>query len=135
MSAFHELDAVKGSTFAMVPCPEQKADLEYRTYVKALASDLTKAGLLETNLSNAQYVVLMNYSIDKGKSEVSSIPIIGQTGATSSNIYGQVNRSGSFSATTYNTPTLFCRFWASSCERDTWWATAVVVARSSAVSP
>ncbi|WP_407715625.1 hypothetical protein ACJJWD_08410 [Comamonas testosteroni] len=135
MSAFHERDAVKGSTFAVVPCPEQKADLEYRTYAKAPASGLTKAGLPETNLSNAKYAVLMNYSIDNSKSEISSIPIIGQTGAASSNTYGQVNRSGSFSATTYNTPTLFCRFWASSCERDTWSATAVAVARSSAVSP
>lgn len=58
----------------MVPYPEQKADLEYRTYVNALASGLTKAGLPETNMSNAKYAVLMNYSIDKGKSEISSSP-------------------------------------------------------------
>jgi len=69
VSAFHELDAVKGAAFAMVPYPEQNADLEYRTYAKALASGLTKAGLLETNLSNAKYAVLMNYSIDKGEAK------------------------------------------------------------------
>ncbi|MGU3625955.1 hypothetical protein [Comamonas sp. C24C] len=53
----------------MVPYPEQKADLEYRTYAKALASGLTKAGLPETNMSNAKYAVLMNYSIDNGEAK------------------------------------------------------------------
>lgn len=105
VSAFHENRCGQRLNLCHDSLPGTKADLEYRTYAKALASGLTKAGLLETNLSNAKYAVLMNYSIDNGKSEISSVPIIGQTGVASSTTYGQVNRSGSFSATTYNTPT------------------------------
>lgn len=100
------MDAIKGATFFMIPASSQQSDLEYRTYAKALASGLTAKGMVETTSAlNTTYAVSMVYGIDNGRTEVSSTPIFGQTGVASSNTYGQLSKSGAFSATTYNTPT------------------------------
>lgn len=106
VSTFHELGSVQGRTFVMVPHESQKTDLEYKAYAKLLASGLTRKGMIETSaVTTADYAVLMSYGIDNGKTELSSRPLIGQTGVMSSTTYGQINRAGSFNATTYNTPT------------------------------
>ncbi|WP_027015578.1 DUF4136 domain-containing protein [Comamonas composti] len=107
VSVFHELENIKGRTFALAPRNEQKNDLEYKTYAQELASGLMRYGMEQASADKAQYAVLVRYGIDKGRTQVSSVPIVGQTGIASSHTYGQVNRSAkgsNFSSTTYNTP-------------------------------
>jgi len=108
ISVFHELDAgVAGTTYALVPFKEQEGSLEHRTYEQALKQELNAKGFKEAPLEQAKVIVFMSYGIDTGKQVVTSYPIYGQTGVSSSQTYGTVQSYGSYgtySGTTTYTP-------------------------------
>lgn len=109
ISVFHELDAgVAGTTYALVPFKEQEGSLEYKTYEQAVKQELNAKGFRETPLEQAKVIVFISYGIDTGKQVVTSYPIYGQTGVSSSHTYGTVQsygNYGTYSGTTTYTPT------------------------------
>ena len=91
----------------MVPFKEQEGSLEHKAYEQTVKQELIEKGFRETTLDQAEIVVFLFYGIDTGKQVVSSYPIIGQTGVSSSSTYGTVQSYGSYgtySGTTTYTP-------------------------------
>jgi len=109
VSSFHELEQpLSGLTYALVPSKEQEDSLEFQSYAKLVKSELEKRGMIATPFDKARYAIFMFYGIDDGKQVVSSYPIFGQTGTSSSHTTGTITSYGnmaSYSGTTYNTPT------------------------------
>lgn len=109
VSSFHELEQpLSGVTYVLVSSKEQESSLEFQSYAKIVKSELGKRGMIETPFNQAKYAIFMFYGIDDGKQVVSSYPIFGQTGTSSSYTTGTVTSYGntaSYSGTTYKTPT------------------------------
>lgn len=109
ISVFHELDArIVGTTYALVPFKEQEGSLEHKTYEQAVKQELNAKGFKEAPFEQAKVVVFISYGIDTGKRVVTSYPIFGQTGVSSSHTYGTVQSYGSYgtySGSTTYTPT------------------------------
>ena len=108
IAVFHELPPqFAGTTYAMVPFKEQEGSLEHKAYEQAVKQELIEKGFRETTLDQAEMVVFLSYGIDTGRQVVSSYPIIGQSGVSSSSTYGTVQSYGSYgtySGTTTYTP-------------------------------
>lgn len=108
IAVFHELPPkFAGTTYAMVPFKEQEGSLEHKAYEQAVKQELIEKGFRETTLDQAEMVVFLSYGIDTGRQVVSSYPIIGQTGVSSSSTYGTIQSYGSYgtySGTTTYTP-------------------------------
>jgi hypothetical protein len=109
VSSFHELkQPLSGLTYALVPSKDQETSLEFQSYSKLVRSELEKRRMIEAPFDKAKYAIFMFYGIDDGKQIVSSYPIFGQTGTSSSHTTGTITSYGnmaSYSGTTYNTPT------------------------------
>ena len=109
VSAFHELEpSLSGVTYALVPTMEQEGSLEFQSYAKLVKVELKKRGMTEAPFNQAKYAIFMFYGIDNGKEVISSYPIFGQTGTSSSYTTGTVTSYGNmatYSGTTHNTPT------------------------------
>jgi len=109
ISVFHELpQGFAGTTYAAVPFKDQEGSLEHKAYEQAVRQELNAKGLQEAPMEQAEVVVFLFYGIDTGREVVSSYPIIGQTGVSSSYTYGTVQSYGSYgtySGTTTYTPT------------------------------
>ena len=109
VSVFHELEpSLSGVTYALVPLKEQEGSLEFQSYAKLVKVELEKRGMTEAPFNQAKYALFMFYGIDNGKEVISSYPIFGQTGTSSSYTTGTVTSYGNmatYSGTTYNTPT------------------------------
>ncbi len=106
---FHELPTeFAGITYAMVPFKEQEGSLEHKAYEQSVKQELNAKGFRESPLEQAAVVVFLSYGIDTGKEIVSSYPIIGQTGVSSSSTFGTLQtygNVGTYSGTTTYTPT------------------------------
>ena len=118
VTVFHDLPASLGGTnYALVPFKEQEGSLEHRSYERLLRQELNGKAFRETEIDQAQVIVVVLYGIDTGRQVVSSYPIIGQTGVRRSNTFGTFqgnvqnygsglgNYSGTYSGTTTYTPT------------------------------
>jgi len=109
VTAFHELEpSLSGVTYALVPSKEQEGSLEFQSYAKLVKVELEKRGMTEAPFDQAKYAIFMTYGIDNGKEVISSYPIFGKTGTSSSYTTGTVTSYGNmarYSGTTYNTPT------------------------------
>lgn len=109
VSAFHELqEPLTGTTYILIPTKEQEGNLEFQTYAKLVMIELQKRGMTEAPFHQAKYAIFIFYGIDQGKQIVSSYPIFGQTGTSSSYTTGTVTSYGntaSYSGRTYTTPT------------------------------
>jgi len=109
ISVFHELEQpLSGLTYAFAPSKEQEASLEFQSYAKLVKSELEKRGMIEAPFNKAKYAIFMFYGIDDGKQVISSYPIFGQTGTSSSYTTGTITSYGNtafYSGTTYKTPT------------------------------
>jgi uncharacterized protein DUF4136 len=109
VAVFHQLPKdVSGTTYAMIPFKEQEGSLEHKAYEEAVRQELNAKGFRETTVNQAQVAVFLAYGIDTGREVVSSYPIIGQTGVSSSSTYGTIQnygRYGAYSGTTTYTPT------------------------------
>lgn len=83
------------------------ADLQFREYASQIEKALTGQGFTKvSNPEDAEIVVALTYGISNPKESTASysLPVFGQTGIASSTTYGQISPQGSFSGTTYNTP-------------------------------
>jgi hypothetical protein len=97
ITVFHDLDAgIAGTTYKMVPFKDQVGSLEHRTYEQIVKQELNARGFVEVPIQQAAVVVFMSYGIDVGKQVVTSYPIIGQTGVSSSQTYGTVQNYGGY---------------------------------------
>lgn len=109
VAVFHELPVkAEPIKYALMPLKEQEGSLEHKSYERLVKTELDKKGFTETPLVDAEVVVFLDYGIDSGKEMVSSYPIIGRTGTSSSYSSGSVSSYGgyaTYSGTTYNTPT------------------------------
>ena len=109
ITVFHELpEAYPGTTYTTLPLKEQEGSLEHKTYEQLLKRELNAKGFHEVPLDQAEVVILLLYGIDTGREMVYSIPILGQTGVSSSTTLGTVQSYGSYgtySGTTTYTPT------------------------------
>ena len=109
IAVFHNLpQGFAGTTYVMVPFKEQEGSLEHKAYEQAVRQELSAKGFVESTLEQAEVVIFLYYGIDTGKEVVSSYPIIGRTGVSSSSTYGTVRSYGDFgtySGTTTYAPT------------------------------
>lgn len=72
--AFHALPpSVQGKTFAVVPLPKQRGNLEFADYAGYVAGKLQSKGLLQASADKADYHVLLDWSIDGGRDQVSGV--------------------------------------------------------------
>ena len=108
IAVFHELTLDKSQMkYSFLPLNGQKGNLEYKSYKKIVAEKLSAYGFVEVQ-ENPEYFIAFAYGIDNGKEEISSIPIVGQTGVSSATTYGSINtygNYGSYSGTTTYQPT------------------------------
>ena len=110
VTVFHEMtQKAEGMTYAFIRSKEQQGSLEHKTYEDLVRQHLSKKGLREVPVTQADLAVFLSYEIDNGREAVSSYPIFGQTGVASSQTYGNVYRSyggsSSYSGTTTYQPT------------------------------
>ena len=109
ISVFHKLNPkVEGMKYTILPSEEQVESLEYKSYEKVVRQQLNAKGLKEVPFGEAEVIVFFSYGIDGGKEAVSTYPIYGQTGVSSSSTYGTIQNYGSYgtySGTTTYTPT------------------------------
>lgn len=109
IAVFHELPIrAEPIKYAALPLKEQEGSLEYKAYAQQVKDELNKKGFSEVPVNEAEVVLFFEYGIDSGKEVVSSYPIIGRTGTSSSYTSGTLNTYGNYatySGTTYNTPT------------------------------
>jgi hypothetical protein len=108
VQAFHELPPEKHLSFAMLPLQDQEGSLEHKSYASLVKEELITKGYIEKPVEDADVIVFMNYGIDNGHEEISSYPIWGQTGTSSTYTTGNVTAYGNmatYNATTTSTPT------------------------------
>lgn len=89
-----------------IPLEGQENSLEYKNYASFIRSELTRYGWTEpTTAAIPEMLITFNYAIDTGQVKSYSVPVMGQTGVSSSSTYGSINSSGNFQSNTYNYPT------------------------------
>ncbi|NIA10359.1 MAG: DUF4136 domain-containing protein [Nitrospiraceae bacterium] len=95
--------------YTFLPTKGQASDLEYKTYQDLIRKQLAKYGYKEISTGERpKAVIIFSYGIDSGREKLSSLPIIGQTGVSSSQTYGTLNtygNYGTYSGNTNYTPT------------------------------
>ena len=108
VTVFHDFEPnIKKTKYIVLATEEQKNSLEHRSYEKLVKQQLDLQGFKEVPLDEADVVVMFSYGDDGGRQIVSSYPIFGQTGVSSSNTYGTVQsygNSATYSGTTNYTP-------------------------------
>jgi hypothetical protein len=108
VTVFHDYQSYKKEkTFFIAPVNQQEGSLEFKNFAVLISEELAKQGLLNVDsIEKANIVVIFGYSIDNGKENIDSLPIIGQTGVSSSNTYGTARINGNTiygnTTTTYN---------------------------------
>lgn len=85
-------------------------DLKFKEFSVYVERALESRGYtVVDNLENAEIIILLGYGIGEPQKNITSMPIYGQTGISSSTTYGNIHSYGSgyssFSGTTYHTPT------------------------------
>lgn len=109
VAVFHELPTMPTKVkYAAIPFKDQQGSLEHKSYERLIKEELAKRGFVEVPTEEADVVMFFSYGIDSGKEVVSSYPIFGQTGTSSSYTSGTVTSYGNYatySGTTYKTPT------------------------------
>lgn len=107
VSVFHQLqNTATHQKYAFVPLKGQESSLEYATYQELVRAELAAHNFKEVEASEADVIVAFSYGIDSGKEKLSSVPVYGQTGASSSSTFGTLNTYGNYGTysgtTTYN---------------------------------
>ena len=109
-TAFYIPDYKNTGTIAVVAADATvNSSLEFAHYKKKFEQKLAANGYtIVSNPSEAQYIALVAYGIDSGKSSIVSTPIFGQTGGGSTYSSGTVyssRGSATYSGTSYTMPT------------------------------
>lgn len=78
---FHSLSSTPGgASFAITPGEGQEGSLEFKSYAELVAQELIRQGYRQAAPGKAaDLVVLMNYTVDNGRTEIWSVPIYGYT--------------------------------------------------------
>ena len=109
VAVFHRLSKTETPhKYSFVPLEWQEGSLEYSKYQELIRSQLGVNNYQEVDIPDANVIVTFSYGIDNGREEISSVPVYGQTGVSSSTTYGSVNTYGNqatYSGTTTYTPT------------------------------
>jgi hypothetical protein len=110
VSVFHRLpESQRPITYFFIPLEGQKNDLEYLTYQDLMRQYLSLYQFREVEIDKFPDVgIAFAYGIDSGTEKLSSVPIFGQTGVSSSHTQGTINtygNYGTYSGTTTYTPT------------------------------
>ena len=96
-------------TYALLPLKAQEASLEHKNYERLARAHLNGNGFREVELGKAEVVVVLQYGLDEGREVVSSYPIVGRTGTSSSYTSGTIQSYGggyaTYSGTTTSVPT------------------------------
>lgn len=115
VEVFHQLGQTSRPVrFAFLPLTDQENSLEYKTYADLVSQQLRKYQY--THITNEEpadgqfpdVIVIFDYAVDSGRQVLSSVPIFGQTGVSSSTTRGTINTYGNtatYSGTTTYTPT------------------------------
>lgn len=107
---FQSQDHQKRGTIAVLPFDKsQEGSLEFQAVRNHLLRKLSEVGYIPAaQASQSNFVAYITYGIDAGKTTMSSVPLIGQTGGGTSYSSGTVSsgtRFGSYSGTTTTMPT------------------------------
>jgi Domain of unknown function (DUF4136) len=119
VTRFNHMPAVaNGDTFAVVPIKEQASSLEWEHYAELVAQQLASNGYARLPLSEvarAKYGVLFSYTIDRGRTVTTEVPVVNQIpGSTTTFSYGS-NSGVAYTQPTYSvnwepaTATMFAR--------------------------
>jgi hypothetical protein len=109
-TAFYIPEYKNSGTIAIIAAEEAvNSSLEFAHYKKQIEQKLAANGYsIVNNPSEAQFIGLVAYGIDNGKSAIVSTPIFGQTGGGTTNSSVTVNGStgsATYSGTSYTMPT------------------------------
>lgn len=104
---------IEGATFLVLPLESQKGSAEFNHYAQRVALRLEQKGFRRVNeLSDAEYVLTMNYGISGSRTITGTTPIYGQTGGGTTTHSGTVSTFGtggstfgSYRGTSYTPPT------------------------------
>jgi hypothetical protein len=107
---FQGQEHLKRGTIAVLPFDKsQESSLEFQAVSNYLLRKLSDIGYIPTaQVSQSNFVAYITYGIDAGKTTMSSVPLIGQTGGGTSYSSGTMSsgtRFGSYSGTTTTMPT------------------------------
>jgi hypothetical protein len=92
----------------MMPFEKQRDSREFKAYERRVRAHLEAEGFVPEALDRAEFVVVMAYANDDGLNVLSSYPIIGQTGSSSSRMAGTLQAyrdTTAYSATAEPRPT------------------------------
>jgi hypothetical protein len=108
VSAFNQLSrSHRDATYAVMPLKDQRGNRDFVAYEQRVRAHLEANGFVPESLDRAEFVVAMAYANDDGRDVLSSYPIIGQTGSSSSRMSGTMQAYGntpSYSARSAHTP-------------------------------
>ena len=99
----------RGSIYVVSVSAETNNSLEFKHYKERIEQKLVVAGYsIAKDTTEAQFIAIVSYGIDTGKTSIVSTPIFGQTGGgttySSGTVYGY-GSSASYSGTSYTMPT------------------------------
>jgi len=106
-TAFHSITPGTVETFTVRAASGHSGSLEANSYAELIGRRLGESGW--TSAARGDVIVTFGYGIDGGRTEVSSVPIYGQTGGGTTYTSGSVYSSGgfgSYTGTSY-TPTTY----------------------------
>lgn len=100
---------VRGTISVVAVDPKVNDSLSFGEKKKTIENELIKQGYSPVSIDqNPTFTAFVSYGIDNGKTEVSSVPIFGQTGGGTTYHSGSVNSYGSYgsySGSSYTMPT------------------------------
>lgn len=78
---FHALTSLPGNaTFTVTPGEGQEGSLEFRAYAELVTAEMVHLGYRPAPAGKAaELTVLMNYTVDNGRTEIWTVPIYGYT--------------------------------------------------------
>lgn len=94
-------------SYAIIPLADQRKDEAFASYEARVRAHLGAYGFVPEEFDRAEYIVAMAYVSDDRGDAISSYPIIGQTGSSSSRMSGTMHayrNTTSYSTTTAHTP-------------------------------
>jgi hypothetical protein len=108
VSSYSQLTRQRSSlSYAIIPLGDQRKDQAFKSYEERVRAHLKAYGFVPEEFDRAEYIVAMAYVADDRGDAISSYPIIGQTGSSSSRMSGTMqaySNTTSYSTTTAHTP-------------------------------
>ena len=104
VTTFHSLpEQITGSKYAFLPLKNQEDDLAYATYQNLFREKLKGYSFEEVPMKEAKYIIVFRYAVGEGSTQTASVPIVGQTGVSSSSSTGSLSSLGNQSTYKGNT--------------------------------